>query len=112
MASSAQERSRRVTAVAYAIAILGSGLVVCARFVPEGPIQSFCASVIFLCAVSAAGAFGGWKPGFLTTALSACGAILFLVRPYYTFRVSNTGDVLRICGSMVVGFAISMLCEA
>jgi PAS domain S-box-containing protein len=112
MASSAQERSRRVTALAYAIAILGSGLVICARFVPEGPIQSFCASVIFLCAVSAAGGFGGWKPGFLTTALSACGAIFFLVRPYYTFRIANTSDLLRILGSVMAGIAISLFCEA
>jgi PAS domain S-box-containing protein len=112
MPPSVNKRWRRSTAAAYAVAVLGTGLVIATRFVPDGPTRSFCASLIFLCAVSAAGALGGWKPGFLTTALSACGAALFLVRPYYTFRVSNTGDVLRICGSMVVGFAISMLCEA
>ena len=112
MASSAQERSRRVTALAYAIAILGSGLVICARFVPDGPIRSFCATVIFLCAVSAAGAFGGWKPGFLTTVLSACGAVFFLVRPYYTFRIANTADLLRVVGSVMAGIAISVFCEA
>jgi len=55
---------------------------------------------------------GGWKPGFLTTALSVCGAAFFLVRPYYSFRVSSTSDLLRIAGSAVVGIAISILCEA
>ena len=44
---------------------------------------------------------GGWKPGFLTTALSACWAALFLVRPYYSFRVASTGDMLRIFGSVL-----------
>jgi PAS domain S-box-containing protein len=112
MAASAQLRLRRSMPLAYVIAILGSGLVISARLVPDGPVRSFYASVVFLGAVSAAGAFGGWKPGFLTTALSACGATLFLVRPYYTFRVSNTGDVLRIVGSVMAGIAISLFCEA
>jgi PAS domain S-box-containing protein len=112
MTASAQLRSRRSTAFAYTIAIVGSGLLVCTRIVPDGSYRSFSASVVFLFAVSAAGAFGGWKPGFLTTALSACVAALFLVRPYYTFRLANTGDLLRIVGSMMAGIAISLFCEA
>src|ERR1700691_4573478 len=107
MPPSVNKRWRRSTAAAYAVAVLGTGLVIATRFVPDGPTRSFCASLIFLCAVSAAGALGGWKPGFLTTALSACGAALFLVRPYYSFRVANTGDVLRIVGSVMAGLAIS-----
>lgn len=112
MAFSAQQRSRRLMTLAYAIAVLGSGLVVGTRFIPDGPYRSFSATVIFLLAVSTAGAFGGWKPGFLTTALSACAATLFLVRPYYTFRVANTSDLLRIVGSVLAGVAISVFCEA
>ncbi len=112
MPASAQTRLRRSMPLAYAIAILGSGLVISARLVPEGAYRSFYATVVFLGAVSAAGAFGGWKPGFLTTALSACGAALFLVRPYYTFRIANTGDLLRIVGSVMAGIAISLFCEA
>ncbi len=112
MASSAHEHSRRWIPLAYGIAVVGSGLVVGTRLVPEGSFRSFFASILFLCAVSAAGAFGGWKPGFLTTALSVCGAALFLVRPYYTFQLANTGDLLRIVGSVMAGIAISLLCEA
>ena len=112
MASSAHEHSRRWIPLAYGIAVVGSGLVVGTRLVPEGSFRSFFASILFLGAVSAAGAFGGWKPGFLTTALSACGAALFLVRPYYTFQLANTGDLLRIVGSVMAGIAISLLCEA
>lgn len=99
-------------ALAYLVAVSGSGLVMAARLAPEGSSRSFWASLAFLCAVSAAGAMGGWKPGFLTTALSVCGAAFFLVRPYYSFRVSSTSDLLRIAGSAVVGIAISILCEA
>ena len=91
---------------------MGSGLVVCRGSSPKDHIRSFCATVVFLFAVSAAGAFGGWKQGFLTTALSACGAVLFLVRPYYTFRIANTSDLLRIVGSVMAGIALSVLCEA
>lgn len=98
--------------MAYVIAVVGSGTVMAARIAPEGSVRSFWASLAFLCAVSAAGALGGWKPGVLTTALSACVAALFLVRPYYSFHVSSSGDVLRIFGSVVVGIAISALCEA
>jgi PAS domain S-box-containing protein len=112
MGASVKRRLRRSTELAYLIAVLGSGLVVAARLVPEGSFRSFYASLAFLCAVSAAGAIGGWKPGVLTTALSMCGAAFFLVRPYYSFRVHNTGDILRIAGSGVAGIAISILCEA
>jgi len=105
-------RPDRSTAVAYAIAVLGSGLVVAARLAPEGYLRSFWASMAFLCAVSAAGAIGGWKPGLLTTGLSTTGAALFLVRPYYTFRVASMGDALRIVAFTLVGIAISLLCEA
>jgi PAS domain S-box-containing protein len=106
------ERWRQSSALAYFIAVVGSGLVIACRFVPEGAVRSFVATLVFLCAVSLAGATGGWKPGFLTTALSALGAVYFLVRPYYTFRVANTGDLLRIVGSVAAGIAISILCEA
>ena len=34
------------------------------------------------------------------------------MRPYWSFRVSNTGDILRIFASVLVGVAISLLCEA
>jgi PAS domain S-box-containing protein len=103
---------RTWTALAYVVAVLGSGLLLTARLIPDGSSRSFCATLIFLGAVSVAGALGGWKPGVLTTALSFCIATLFLVRPYYTFRVASTGDVLRITASVVVGIAISILCEA
>ena len=106
------KRPNRATALAYLVAVLGSGLVVSARLAPEGFIRSFWASLAFLGAVLAAGALGGWKPGFLTTALSACWAALFLVRPYWSFRVASTSDMLRIFGSVLVGVAISLLCEA
>ncbi len=105
-------RPNRAATLAYVVAVLGSGLVMSARLAPEGFLRSFCATIAFLVAVLAAGALGGWKPGFLTTALSACGACLFLVRPYWSFRVANTGDVLRIFASVLVGIAISLLCEA
>jgi PAS domain S-box-containing protein len=105
-------RRDRSFLLAYGVAVLGSGLVVSARLAPEGTQRSFWASLAFLCAVTAAGALGGWKPGLLTTALSACSAALFLVRPYYTFRVASTSDAMRIAGSVVVGIAISVLCEA
>ncbi|HEV3301942.1 MAG TPA: PAS domain-containing protein [Planctomycetaceae bacterium] len=105
-------RHDRSVLLAYVVAVLGSGLVVSARLAPEGTQRSFWASLAFLCAVTAAGALGGWKPGLLTTALSACGAALFLVRPYYTFRVASGSDAMRIAGSVVVGIAISVLCEA
>jgi PAS domain S-box-containing protein len=105
-------RRDRSVFLAYLAAVLGSGLVMSARLAPEGTQRSFWASLAFLCAVTAAGALGGWKPGLLTTALSACAAALFLVRPYYTFRVASSSDVLRIAGSVVVGIAISFLCEA
>ena len=105
-------RRDRSVLLAYGVAVLGSGLVVSARLAPEGTQRSFWASLAFLCAVTAAGALGGWKPGLLTTALSACGAALFLVRPYYTFRVASGSDAMRIAGSVVVGIAISVLCEA
>ena len=102
-------RRDRSVLLAYGVAVLGSGLVVSARLAPEGTQRSFWASLAFLCAVTAAGVLGGWKPGLLTTALSACGAALFLVRPYYTLRVASTSDAMRIAGSVVVGIAITLV---
>src|ERR1700722_652786 len=112
MAPSPNRGLRTWTALPYVAAVLGSALLLTARLVPEGSSRSFCATLIFLCAVATAGALGGWKPGVLTTVLSFCIATLFLVRPYYTFRVASTSDVLRITASVVVGIAISILCEA
>ncbi len=112
MAPSPNRGFRSWTALPYVAAVLGSALLLTARLVPEGSSRSFCATLIFLCAVATAGALGGWKPGVLTTVLSLCVATLFLVRPYYTFRVASTGDVLRITASVLVGIAISILCEA
>ena len=109
MAHSRNVRIRRSTALAYLIAVLGSGLVISTRLVPEGSQRSFWASLAFLCAVSAAGALGGWKPGFLTTALSALGAAFLLARP--SVRIAGTADLLRISGTAVAGIAISILCE-
>ena len=98
-------------ALPYVVAVLGSALLLTARLVPEGSSRSFCDSHFFVRRRHGR-ARGGWKPGVLTTVLSLCVATLFLVRPYYTFRVASTGDVLRITASVLVGVAISIFCEA
>lgn len=111
MASSAQERSRRVTALAYAIAILGSGLVICAVRPRRTHSLILCDGDLSVRSLGSGG-FRGLEAGILDDRLEHCGAVFFLVRPYYTFRIANTADLLRVVGSVMAGIAISVFCEA
>jgi signal transduction histidine kinase/ActR/RegA family two-component response regulator len=96
---------------AYLIAILGSGLVLATDSATRGSVQIFLGTVGFIFAALAAAALGGWRPGLLVTALCVSGYVFFFIPPYYTFRVSNPGDLLALLGYVVVGVAISVLCE-
>ena len=85
------------------------GLLLIARLVPEGRVI-FCASLIFLCTVSTAGA-RGWKPGVLTTVLSfasrRCSWFGLITAFEWGARAMSCGS-----GSVLVGVAISIFCEA
>jgi signal transduction histidine kinase/ActR/RegA family two-component response regulator len=96
---------------AYLSAVLGSGLVLAVDSVTGGSLRIFLGTVGFIFAVLTAAALGGWRPGLLTTALCVSGYVFFFIPPRYTFRVSNPADLLSLFGFVVVGMAISALCE-
>jgi two-component system CheB/CheR fusion protein len=97
---------------AYLIALLGSGMVLATFALTSGLLRTPVATFVFLAAVLAAGVAGGWKTGFLTTALCSVGVIVFLLPPYNTFRISKLSDVVRLMAYVVAGLAISLLCES
>jgi signal transduction histidine kinase/ActR/RegA family two-component response regulator len=68
-------------------------------------------TVGFIFAVLSAAALGGWRPGLLATALCVTGYVFFFIPPHFTFRVSNPANLSALLGFVVVGAAISALCE-
>ena len=96
----------------YVTAIVGSGLVLAIDAASRGSLQIFLGTVGFIFAVLGAAALGGWKPGLLATALCVVGYLVFFLTPNNSSRVSNLTGLVPLLGFVLVGAAISVLCEA
>jgi PAS domain S-box-containing protein len=93
------------------IAILGAGLVLALNAATEGTYRRLLVTIVFILAVLAAAALGGWRPGLLGTLLSVFGYYLLFSREPGTFWPSDR-TVLPLLPYLVVGAIISLLCEA
>jgi PAS domain S-box-containing protein len=103
--------SRRWAGWAYVIAVAGTGAMMAVRTVTHGNSELLLASLIFIFSVLGAAILGGWKPGLLATVLNVAASIYFFTKPYYTFRVEDTGDIVVLFTYFAGGLAISFLCE-
>jgi PAS domain S-box-containing protein len=102
---------RRWNGWAYVIAVAGTGAVAAVRSVTHGNLEILLASLLFIFSVLFSAILGGWKPGLLATLLCVGTSIFFFTKPYYTFRVEDTGDIVVLLTYVVGGLAISLLCE-
>ena len=102
---------RRSSRWAYVTAIAGSGAVMAVDAATVGSQQIFVGTVGFIAVVLASAVLGGWRPGFLATALCVGGYEFFFLPPYYSFRVSRPADLLALFVYVLIGVAISVLCE-
>lgn len=96
---------------AYLIAVVAASAVLLVDALVKGSLQIFLGTVAFIFAVLAAAAVGGWRPGLLTTVLCVGGYIFLFVNPPYSFWVPNFMDAVPLLGYLVVGAAVSFLCE-
>ena len=104
---------RRSAVWAYAIALLGSGLIVATRHVlgDSGGVAKLISSMEFVVCVLAAGMIGGWKPGVVATIASPIAFMFFFVEPVFSFTSIRPRVLLGAAPFLIVGLAISVLCE-
>ncbi len=70
------------------------------------------APIIFLIPVIISAYLGGLGPGLVATLLGVVCADYFLTPPYYSFRVANPVDYLRLGNVLVIGVLISVVTES
>ena len=70
------------------------------------------ALILFLLPVILSAYVGGLGPGLVSTVLAALGTNYFLLSPYHSFAIEGRFRTLQWLGLIVVGCAVSILCEA
>ncbi|MGI9013634.1 MAG: PAS domain S-box protein [Phycisphaerales bacterium] len=82
------------------------------RFLLRGVVGDVSPFLPFVLAVGVAASYGGLRPGLLATVLSAIAAVFFFTPPLFSPFVHTFAEGVGLVLFVVIGVAISWLCEA
>src|SRR5208337_2879443 len=102
----------RARLVAYAVAVLATGLSVLLRLSLLGFVGTQSPFITFFAGIVLSAYLGGWRPGLAATLLGAAAVDYFLVEPRYSFKIHDTADLYRVGLFVLTGVLISGLGEA
>lgn len=92
----------------YAVALLCTLLATLVVELFRSTFQS-APFLLFIAAVVVASWYGGFKPGLLVTVLTCLTSAYLLMEPIYSFYISETNDLVRLCLYAVMGAVVSAL---
>jgi two-component system CheB/CheR fusion protein len=94
-----------------ALAIAATAVALAVRWALNAVLGSSAPLMLFVLAVQAAAYWGGLWPGLWATALSAVVGNWFFLEPIATTTHRYAADVVRIVCFLIVGCAVSVLCD-
>jgi len=93
----------------YGVAAVAVSIACSVRFLLDPVLGRRAPYLPFALAVIVAARFGGRKPAFAATALSALGILYFFLEPLHSLAVANPADGVGLALFVVVGALISLL---
>lgn len=93
----------------YGVAAIAVAIALIARWALDPVLGTRAPYLPFSLAVILAARFGGRKPAFAATALSALAIVYLFLEPRYSFAVATAADGAGLALFLVVGIAISLL---
>jgi PAS domain S-box-containing protein len=99
-------------AVRYGSAVAAVGLALVLKLLLDPLIQQDSPFLLFFSAVMVAALVGGLGPGLVATALAAVVSNFFFLEPYYSLRIGDFGQALRVIIFVFEGVLVTALVTA
>src|SRR5262245_7406680 len=96
----------------YGVALISVAIAFIARFELESSLGDVAPLLVFTLAVMVAAWYGGLKPGFLATGVSAIIGDYFFIEPLYSFRIYSVEERIEVALFLCIGILISILSQA
>jgi len=99
----------RLPLICYGVAVLASFLALLFRLMLEPVLQGEAPLLVFILPVMVSAWYGGFKPGLLSTVVSALVGSYFFIPPLFHFGANETSDIIRCSIFLSEGILISAL---
>jgi two-component system, sensor histidine kinase and response regulator len=105
---------QRAQLIAYGVAVLATGVSLFLRWslLPVGDHHTPFIFMAFFPAVILSAFLGGLGPGLVSTLLGAAAAKCFLIKPFYSFQISDEAEAIALGLFVLTGVVISGLTES